>query len=54
MAISVPEGETRVLEYFQARMPLWAVRARDSIRNLWRRCAFAEGRKKPSIIYDCP
>lgn len=25
LAISVPRGETRVLKYFQERMPLWAV-----------------------------
>src|SRR6266480_3157529 len=36
LAISVPAGETRVLKYFQERMPLWAVRAGHSVRNLWR------------------
>jgi hypothetical protein len=34
LAISVPAGETRVLKYFQERMPLWALRAERSLRTL--------------------
>jgi hypothetical protein len=33
LAISVPAGETRVLKYFQERMPYGAIRAGRSVKN---------------------
>ena len=33
LAISVPAGETRVLKYFQERMPLRSVRAGRSLKE---------------------
>jgi hypothetical protein len=35
LAISIPRTETAVIRHFQERMPLWAVRAGRSVRNLW-------------------